>query len=168
MHNPALQYASDAEIAAGFVASGLPGSMPVERFAPVIRHVFDCWCRYAKPSAIPSRQDIDPIELGTALPNVALWDVAGAAYICRLAGTRICGLAEREVRGLTAEAIMPDSPRVTRAEFGLVSKANHLHYCERPIGARSKYRSYARLLLPLSSDGKSVDMILAVMDLRSA
>jgi hypothetical protein len=166
MQSPAIQRASHPEIGVSFVASGPPDDMPAERFAPVIRHVFACWRRHARAGQIPARHDIDPINLGMALPSVALWDVAGEAFVCRLAGTRICDMAEREVRGLRAEVIMPDPPHVTRAEFGLVRKTSHLHYCERPI-SRPKYRSYARLLLPLSSDGKTVDMLLAALDLRS-
>jgi DNA-binding NarL/FixJ family response regulator len=166
VQSPATQHASAPESSVTFVASGLPDTMPVERFAPVIRHVFNCWRRHAKSGEIPTRQDIDPINLGIALPSVALWDVAGEAYVCRLAGTRICDMAEREVRDLRAEMIMPDPPHVTRAEFGLVCKARHLHYCERPINGARKFRSYARLLLPLSSSGKAIDMLLTVLDLR--
>jgi hypothetical protein len=168
MHNPAPRFPLEAEIGVSFVASGPPDRMPVERFAPAIRRAFDCWRLNAERRGIPARQDIDPIDLGTALPNVALWDVAGVAYVCRLAGSRICGLAEREVRGLTAEAVMPDPPQVTRAEFDLVRQTKALHYCERPISNSGKYRGYSRLLLPLSSDSESVNVILAVMDLRLA
>jgi hypothetical protein len=166
MQSPATHHASAAESSVTFVAAGLPDTMPVERFAPVIRHVFNCWRRHAKSGEIPARQDIDPINLGMALPGVALWDVAGEAYVCRLAGTRICDMAEREVRDLRAEMIMPDPPHVTRAEFGLVCKLRQLHYCERPINRPGRYRSYARLLFPLSSDGKTIDMLLTVLDLR--
>lgn len=166
MQSLAIQHAPASEVGAGFVASGAPDSMPVERFAPAIRHVFDCWRRHAKDGQIPARRDIDPIDLGMALPSVALWDVEDTAYVCRLAGTRLCTMAGREVRGLSAEAVMPDPAHVTRAEFGLVCTTRHLHYCERPLDRGGKYRGYARLLLPLSSDGKTVDMLLASFDLR--
>jgi hypothetical protein len=169
MQGPAIQQAFFAELGMGFVASGGPDEMPVARFAPVIRHVFDYWCRHAKSGETPSRQDIDPIDLSMALPNVALWDVAGGRYTCRLAGTRVCDVAGREVRGLSTEEVLPDHPQVARAEFALVCRTRHLHYVERPMSRASKsYKSYARLLLPLSADGKSVNMLLAVLDFRSA
>jgi PAS domain len=77
MFNSIGQRAEQPRFETMFIASASAAEMSVDRFSPVVRHVFDYWRRRAA-DRMPSRADIDPTELPLALPNLILWDVAGA------------------------------------------------------------------------------------------
>jgi len=112
---------------------------------------------------VPARTDIDPADIPSLLSNVILIDVLRAPirFRARLCGTEVdrllgrnftdcylddmtVGYFERDILLDYAEVVLHKTPKVTRRSF-LTGEGNWLHY--------------QRLLLPLSSDGWTVDKL---------
>jgi hypothetical protein len=137
---------------------------------PRLARLHAYWCEKRGERAAPGRADIRPEEISDLLPNVYLIDVMGEPprFRFRLVGTGIVHEYGRDFTGKfldeldlggAAAAISSDCERVARE-------------C-RPIAGMWRFTkndgrelSYERVILPLSSDGKRVDMLLgaAAMD----
>jgi len=121
------------------------------------------WQRVGR-GAVPSRADIDPADIPRLLSNVLLIDVERAPirFRVRLCGTEIdrlvgrnftgcyldditAGYFERDILLDYAEVVLHKKPKVTRRSI-LTGGGRWLHY--------------QRLLMPLSSDGWTVDKLL--------
>jgi len=143
--------------------------MPRHRFGPTAL-VFSYWLSKAAGRAAPTRPDIDPAEIPPALGYIVLWDVLenGARVICRLAGTSLCELAGRELRGRTVEEIHWDRPGAAKLEFQRVVSTLEPDYVERALEWTNTrvYRPYGRLLLPLvgPTERAPAAMLLSIVD----
>jgi len=127
---------------------------------------FAYWRGRAVQRAMPSRADIDPIDLVEALPRIMLVDVIPAAPVdfrYRLSGTGICEVHGANHTHKRPRDLMPPA-------FG---ELIHEHYCAAVqrrapllhlivLDTDDRELSYARLLLPLSEDGTAVTMLMAV------
>lgn len=122
----------------------------------------------------PARADIDPVEIPRLLPHLMLIDVieGGARFRYRLAGTEIENRFGCPMVGRRIDELM----RGRYAEY-VLSLYRELLTRRRPIYSESGYGRQEdsllytrRLMLPLSSDGASVDMVLAgqIFTFRSA
>jgi len=116
----------------------------------------------------PPRSAIDPTDFIEALPRVKLVDVLRGPegkldFRFRLAGTAIGNILGTELTHLRPLDLQPP-------QFGIMV---HEHYEQcvherRPllhkvgIDSVRRIHNYARLLLPLSSDGEQVDMLMTV------
>jgi hypothetical protein len=116
----------------------------------------------------PPRSAIDPSDFIDALPRVKLVDVLRSLdgkldFRFRLAGTAIGNILGTELTRLRPLDLQPP-------QFGTMV---HEHYAQcvrerRPllhkveIDSVRRIHNYARLLLPLSSDGEQVDMLMTV------
>src|SRR3546814_12310908 len=60
-----------------------------------LRRLYEYWCSRCQGGALPSRRDIDPLDIPDLLPNLFLLDVIGDAedFVFRLAGSREIGRA---------------------------------------------------------------------------
>jgi hypothetical protein len=129
-----------------------------------IRAVFDYWRRKAGDRRMPSRADIDPVELKPFLPRITLVDVVDDQrhLVYRLAGTR-----EVEARGAD-----PTGKPVGDAYFGpsqneVVRRYNYVIEYQAPYYFRGGFEFGDRfveneeiIFLPLSDDSERVNMIL--------
>ena len=62
--------------------------------------LFDYWTKKRGGRAAPSRTDIEPADIRTLLPNVFICDLAADNQLnFRLAGTALCALHGRELKG---------------------------------------------------------------------
>ena len=125
----------------------------------------DYWARKKTRHLMPGRQDIDPVEMQDFLPRIALIDVLRnpLQFRYRLCGTGVCRFHPIDTTGLALAELHPhpygdllheqylDVVRTRRP-------AMHLNIFD----SHDCYRSYAHLILPLSSDRQSVDMIMTV------
>ena len=116
----------------------------------------------------PPRSAIEPGDFTNALPRVKLVDVLRGPngeidFRFRLAGTAIGSILGTELTRLRPLDLQPP-------QFGTMV---HDHYAQcvrerRPllhkveIDSARRIHNYARLLLPLSSDGEQIDMLLTV------
>lgn len=135
-----------------------------------IRRAVAYWQRKAAGRPMPDRRDIDPVEIPDLLPYIVLWDVLpGGGYRCRLAGTRICELHGREMRGMTtAELHGAANPGIER-EYDWTARTRQPHYIERTMFWQEKsYRRYRRVLLPFTDGGEGVAIIMNVASYDTA
>lgn len=135
---------------------------------PDLCFALDYWKSKKSDRLAPSRAAIDPIEMPQLLPRVMLVDVetiAGreADFRYRLSGTGI-----RSVHGYDPTRLRPSelTPR-------LYGQLIDTHY-RAAVAARQplahvivmitnlKQRSYARIILPLSEDGETINMLMTV------
>lgn len=131
--------------------------------------VFRYWKSLRRPGRLPSRQDLDPVQLARHLPTISLIDVLSESpdnnpelFRQRLAGTGLFPAYGAEITGKTFDDIYTEAEALYwaeelsaivengRAGVGLHSMAWR--------GARGLTLFWLRL--PLASDGRNVDMIL--------
>lgn len=131
---------------------------------PSLRRLFDYWQGKRRGRFAPSRGDIDPAQLTFILPFLYLVDVVGSPprFRYRLAGTGIVTEYGGEITGKFADEIDLDEKQAAIiAEYARVVRDG------KPASSRWSYTkhddrhlTYEHLILPLSSDGRSVDMLL--------
>src|SRR3954469_20822223 len=155
------RYEFDARVTSQECAVGDPAF-------PDLATIYDYWSKRRGDRFAPPRSGIDPADFIHALPRVKLIDVlrgpAGKLdFRFRLAGTDIGSTLGTELTSLRPLDLQPP-------QFGTLV---HEHYeqCVRErrpllhkveINSLRRIHSYARLLLPLSSDGEQVDMLMTV------
>jgi len=132
------------------------------------RHFVDYWTKLAgAKGGLPSRQDIDPIDIPRdALPFVLLVDVVragqGLRFRFRMVGTGIVAV-EGEETGHYLEDIV-DQTRLAQIRPHYVDCVSRKvwvrhHSLHSPAGDRVDSDA---LLLPLSADGTDVDMLFGL------
>lgn len=130
-----------------------------------LHSVLGYWSAKRGERPMPARRDIDPLELGTAiLPHLMLVDVEpGPRFRYRLFGTAVS-----EAFGMDATGRYIDVVMVGKYKDFLLGLYADLIAMKKPVYSTSIYGTRRdmkmwtqRLLLPLSSDGDAVDMVLA-------
>jgi len=135
----------------------------------ILGAVLAYWRRKRQARAMPSRGDIDPIEIPKLLPNLQLIDRVGAQFRYRLVGTALVEAFGKDFTGQYLE----DFADRQRSEFiGKVFAS--VWSARRPAFLSSQYvttKSVSlianRLYLPLSDDDREVNMILGAMTFES-
>ena len=129
-----------------------------------LRRLYDYWEGLRRNGLNPSRRDIDPLAIPELLPNVFLLDVIGDAedFVFRLAGSLVEDAFNMPLRGRSIAEIQ-------RAAGTPIPVAQHVEVAR---GAGPRYREGSmhvpgrehwktqRLLLPLSSNGRRVDVLM--------
>ncbi|HEX2112842.1 MAG TPA: PAS domain-containing protein [Alphaproteobacteria bacterium] len=132
-----------------------------QRLHAVLRY----WTEKRGDQPMPSRRQIDPLELGPAvLPHLMLVDVEpGPRFRYRLFGTAVSEAFGTDPTGQYIDAVM-----VGKYKDFLLGLYQDLITMKKPVYSTSIYGAQRdakmwtqRLMLPLSSDGESVDMVLA-------
>ncbi|HVJ41102.1 MAG TPA: PAS domain-containing protein [Dongiaceae bacterium] len=131
-------------------------------FAPALRY----W-KSLGGNRLPSRRDIDPVDIPELLQNVMLLDVldGGADFRYRLAGTAIERNFGAPIKGLSLAAIVkafPSIAPVLDVKKHCVATASP-HACDAAVfthfGTRKQVYCFA---MPLSEDGTHVSQIFAI------
>lgn len=141
---------------------------------PVLVRILEYWNAKRAGRSMPSRAELDPpVELRGLVSNIILYDVLGPGqYRVRLVGQSIVEFSGYDSTGKAAAASMPAKAAeitigildsvVSRRAPRFRSGFAHWH--------RDKsYRKFEACFMPLSRDGKTVDIILAgvTFDTRS-
>ena len=130
--------------------------------------VLDYWHSKCGDRWAPSRCDIDPTDLRSALPSLAIFDVCRDPlnFRYRLAGTGHYEILGVELTGLLVTEIEPvDFAQVLWGLLHEVLEKKEPQYSEWSFQSGSGVaRKFRVLRLPLSSDGKEVDKILISTD----
>ncbi|WP_321397597.1 PAS domain-containing protein [Emcibacter sp.] len=127
--------------------------------------LYDYWLSKKGDRLMPSRKDINPIDMPALLPHLIMLEVHGnpPQYRVRLTGTRVDTVLGRSLRNVWAHDI-PDSEGL-RSRFDWLVEHKRSYYSEdRLLFAAKEHRFYSCLVCPLSSDGENVDMILSSND----
>ncbi len=129
-----------------------------------LRRLYEYWLAKKQDRIAPARGDIDPGELREILPSLFLVEAVGspARYRYRLVGTEVVKQFGEEITGRFMDQVDLDhvAGRV-QAEYDEAATKRE------PIVSRWNYSKdggrhveYERLILPLSADGRVIDMFL--------
>ncbi len=134
--------------------------------------VYAYWDSKRRGRAMPSRADIDPLEMKAFLPQLVLLDVEGEPprFRYRLVGTEVTqvrrGLGKSDPTGQFVDevahhqgtsAVLYHYRRVVAERKPSTDAGTY-----RPTGERPWVR-FSRLVLPLSADGAAVNMLLVAL-----
>jgi hypothetical protein len=134
---------------------------------PKIRKIFKYWTAIHPESGLPGRQHFDPVDVPDLLAHIRLVDVVGEPPRFRV---RLCGGRIRDHFGSCQRDRYYDEmfpAFATRPSFrdfmaAIETHAPQLHrgHCE--LNPEKEFIPLERIVLPLASDGKTVDMLLVV------
>lgn len=117
---------------------------------------------------MPSRADFDPLEMPQLLPFIILMDVEGSGnrLKVRLAGTKIVEMFGSDYTGNYLDEIdFGDVMEKVLFEYGLAVTEKRPVFSDHSFRKPNDYRhAIERAILPLSNDGDSVNMLLAILD----
>jgi len=138
--------------------------LPVpEECHPKITKLVDYWRAQHPEQGLPGRQHIDPVDIPELLPNVWLIDVQHnpLRYRLRLVGTRIVAYAGEDNTGQWLHERWPDYDDAPMRQTVLSGKPT---WWRGPSQFRPEksYFELERVRLPLSGDGKTVDMLFCL------
>jgi hypothetical protein len=128
---------------------------------------YEYWLQKSAGKSMPSRDDLDPLDIPRLLPNVFLIDVVSGSprrFRFRLVGTRIAEL-EGEMTNSYLDEFIPDSPGTAMARHYDDAAEGHVYLRRETLGWQTREREhlgYDVLLLPLSPDGETVDMLFGL------
>jgi len=115
--------------------------------------LFAYWNERRGLRSAPERGDIEPGGIGRALSDSFILAIdAAAANPLRLAGTRICGLFGREIRGVSFETLWQESDRETVGDLIVAVADDSIGLT---AGARGR-----------TAEGYAVDLELLLLPLR--
>ncbi len=134
---------------------------------PEQQSIYDYWRSQCRGGRLPSRGDIDPSEICAHLPMVSLIEVQkqgdAARFQCRLAGTGFWDLYDQEIQGCFVDEL----PLVADRKAYWARVLNQVATQRRPTAGVTKtgtplggHLAQFWIRLPLSSNGRDVDLIL--------
>jgi hypothetical protein len=130
----------------------------------VLRALYDYWNKVRGTRKMPSRADIDPVEIPKLLPYILLWNATpGGGYTIRLVGEEVQRFFGRNATGEAAGSDM--TPRSAELMIGILDAVATERVPKFREGKAhwhqdKAYRDYEACFLPLSADGETVDIIL--------
>jgi hypothetical protein len=140
-------------------------TMPFHDADPRLHQVYQYWQQKRGARPMPSRRDIEPVEMRTLLPHLMMIDVEpGPRFRYRLFGTAVVEAFGSDPTGKCVDEVM-----IGAYKTFLLGLYGDLVVSKKPIYSTSNYGGKRdtmlwtqRLMLPLSSDGTAVDKVLAI------
>lgn len=134
-----------------------------------LRAMYSYWRGKRRGDLLPGRRDIDPLDFPRQMPRVALIDVlrdeSPVHFRYRLAGTEIGDRAGRDPTGKRFDELYRGAYLEQALEtYWAILEDGQPHFSRRvfPLIEGREYLQYARLILPLAADGRTIDMLLLV------
>jgi hypothetical protein len=131
---------------------------------PKLRRLYEYWSRQRGDRKWPARADLDPVEMRFVLGNVILAEVLPETpprYRIRLHGTTLSQYVGYDLTGKMLDDMpVPEFRELSRRSFTkVVGTGEPLHIvADRMVDDRMQH--YESILMPLSSDGERIDMLL--------
>jgi hypothetical protein len=139
----------------------------LERCGPKAVALYQYWNARRGVQPMPSRSDIDPLEMRQWLPRIMLVDVGptGQQFTYRLVGTQIVDLLGTNPTGRPVETAWPEEgvPELLQSYREVVETRKPLFCQQTREWLGDQQPSAWAMRLPLSSGGGEVDMILAYL-----
>jgi hypothetical protein len=136
-----------------------------DQLAPPLDRALAYWQSKRGARTMPSRQDLDPVEMVSFLPNVVLIDVldGGRDFRYRLIGTNVDDLLQESCTGRSLSEF-PERDAAIRESCGRAFATGQ------PVSRSLAYRGpgehhveIQQITLPLSADGRSVNTLMVVI-----
>jgi hypothetical protein len=144
-----------------------PGEFPVGQLPinhPQLAQLYRYWDRKRGARRMPARSDILPEELGSLLGNLFMVDVvrepAQARFRYRLVGTALNAIMDQELTGKFVDQMPFLYRKFALPAYREILNAGRPTYKETNAFEGWLVVRYKRLLLPLSSDGEQIDIVL--------
>ena len=139
------------------------GALPIRH--PELAKLFRYWDRKRGDRTMPARADILPEELTGLLGNLFMVDVVrdGATeprFRYRLVGTQLTAIMDQELTGKFVDEMPLLFRKFALPAYREILRAGRPTYRETNVFEGWWVVRYKRLMLPLSSDGKTVDIVL--------
>lgn len=132
---------------------------------PEARELYDYWRSKCVEGRLPARADIDPIEVHRLMPLIFLVDVVQTneqpRFCMRLLGTEVVSRFDRDAKGIWMDE--DETLRNVLPDFYAAVEGRTPRYRPSARHANKEYLTYDRLILPMASDGETVDMIIGVL-----
>lgn len=139
----------------------------LDRLGPKAVALYHYWNSRRGNRAMPSRHDIDPLEMRPWLARITLADVGegGDRFTYRLVGTQIVDLLGVNPTGQPVESAWPDeAAEFVRDGYRKVVETGAPVFCHQVCTDAWNERPGAwSMRLPLSSNGHDVDVILGYL-----
>jgi len=130
--------------------------------SPLHVELYTYWLKKKGDRIMPARSDINPVDLPNLLPYVMLLDVEKSPlrFRIRLAGSEIVNIGGMKLTGSWVDE-GPHTENIIQRSTWIVENKRPYYTIDVVAWASKDYKNYTALALPLSSDGKNVDMILS-------
>jgi len=156
----------------------------LDQCSPRVRRIYEYWDGKRAGRPMPARRDIDPLDIPTdLLPGIVLTEVLPAAPWLRY---RLVGTAQVVLRGRdpTGQPVRDHYMGVhlgvtgddVMLNYRIVIEMKTLVYTHNPVAGalpdgsslrQAPLRAKSSLLMPLSGDGETVDMVFCYTDLEN-
>lgn len=138
---------------------------------PRLKSLYGYWSDKKGVRGLPGRQDIDPLEMKDWLGNLMLIEFPGdiTTYRIRLDGTNLEHYYGSRRTGRGIETLTSEEERdLIMEQYRPVIEEKQPAYIESDfINSDGVFSRQAKLILPLSTDGDRVDMVLVGIYFRS-
>jgi hypothetical protein len=129
----------------------------------VLRRLVAHWSRIRGQGRMPARVDLDPLEVRYALGYISLIEVHRdpLRFYFRLDGTKQAELFGVDcTRRYLDEVMPPDHAHMASASFSDAVQRREPRYYRRQIAFHGRLIEYEVVILPFSSDGEWVDLLM--------
>lgn len=136
--------------------------------SPTLRALAQYWLAKRGDRDMPSRADIDPIEIPALLSRMALLDVLPGTprFRFRLVGTQVASFTGRDMTGRTVDeaAYGIHTHDAIKVYSSSIDRRGPTYGFNRAVAVGRETLVVEWLNLPLSSDGKAVDVLIIGLD----
>lgn len=135
---------------------------------PGLAKLLQHWQSICGDRPMPRREDFDPVQIPRLLADICLVEVidGGKDYFYRVAGSHF-----EEMSGYKLQSMLFSEIPHTAASDSMRATCNACLKAERPVVIKSQlqepdrdYLSITALILPLSEDGKAINMMLTMTE----
>jgi hypothetical protein len=131
---------------------------------PKLRRLYEYWCEKRGDRKMPSRADLDPLDMTFIMGNMILVDVIDGSplrFHIRLHGTNLVRRVGYEMTGKMLDEL-PQSEflMLARESFTRVATSAEPTAGKRDRVIDERFARYETVIMPLSSDGKRVERLL--------
>lgn len=143
------------------------GPIPESELDPRLKALLDYWRGKCGPGRLPARADIDPLELKPLLGNINLIEVVsqpegGLRFRYRLFGTEFVFYHGGDMTGQWVDQIGNPVYRQNLVDlYNHVVATSATPMLSYDYLLDSRRHRFQAVILPLASDGKTIDMILS-------
>ncbi|MDJ0948683.1 MAG: PAS domain-containing protein [Alphaproteobacteria bacterium] len=143
---------------------------PPADWHPGARELYAYWAAKKPKDGLPSRKQVDPIDISKLLPRIFLadvvWDAGKPRIRFRLVGSTLVERFGRDISGLWMdEAYDDDYLQEVLPGYLEMVETRKPHYARLTATyADKEHMTYCRLICPLASDGQNIDMIIGFID----